>query len=121
MTKHRTNRARTSRGPESNPRVLGLSCERPLLTGAIGLVAGTVVGALFWLTRRAKPTLSKGTDELSRRAKKLKDSVSELAVEGYEKSQSAANLSPENLNLRREGQGSRTPDQNPLVIAESTA
>ena len=93
---------------------------RPILIGAIGLALGAIAGTVFSLTPEEKQMLGKRTGKLKEQANKLKDSVSALAMGGYDQAQSALKETSEALTVSGDGRSTKSVEENPLIINDST-
>jgi len=79
----RTKRAVTTRATNAGSSIGQLAREQPLLVAGVGFALGVALGALLPLTRQENELLGE-------QASRLKDSASELAMEGYEKAKAVA-------------------------------
>ncbi len=97
--------------------------KRPLLIAVLGLAFGAVVGSFLRLTPEEKQVLGERVGRLKDQANRLKNSVSEVAMEGYVQAKLASEDTVEAASnvLKDSGknQGARSVDQNPLVISDS--
>ena len=104
----RTKRAVSTRAANAGSSIGQLAREQPLLVAGVGFALGVALGALLPLTRQENELLGE-------QASRLKDSASELAMEGYEKAKAVAqktyDSAMENLKGSEEG-GSSTASSN---------
>lgn len=96
----RTKRAVSTRATNAGSSIGQLAREQPLLVAGVGFALGVALGALLPLTRQENELLGE-------QASRLKDSASELAMEGYEKAKAVAqktyDSAVENLKTSDEG------------------
>jgi len=109
---HRTNRG------------LGISQftrKHPLLIAAFGLAFGAVVGSFLRLTPEEKQVLGERVGRLKSQANKLKNSVSEVAMEGYVQAKQATEdtveAASEMLKDNKKSERQKR-DQNALIISD---
>jgi len=97
--------------------------KRPLLVAAFGLAFGAVVGSFLRPSPEEKQVLGERVGRLKNQANKLKNSVSEVAMEGYVQAKQATEdtveAASEMLKDSGKNQSARSVDQNPLVISDS--
>jgi ElaB/YqjD/DUF883 family membrane-anchored ribosome-binding protein len=104
----RSKRAVTTRATNAGSSIGQLAREQPLLVAGVGFALGVALGALLPLTRQENELLGE-------QASRLKDSASELAMEGYEKAKVVAqktyDSALESLKTSEEGGGSASSGQ----------
>lgn len=105
----RTKRAVSTRAANTGSSIGQLAREQPLLVAGIGFALGVALGALLPLTRQENELLGE-------QASRLKDSASELAMEGYEKAKAVAQrtyeAATENLKAAEEGSNGTSSGKN---------
>jgi ElaB/YqjD/DUF883 family membrane-anchored ribosome-binding protein len=102
----RTKRAVSTRAANAGSSIGQLAREQPLLVAGVGFALGVALGALLPLTRQENELLGE-------QASRLKDSASELAMEGYEKAKVVAQKTYDSAmeNLKGSEEGSTSSGQ----------
>lgn len=119
MPRGKKQTATTRANKATSSKITQFARKRPMLIATIGLALGALVGSLFSLTPEEKEMLGKRAGKLKDQANKLKDSVSELAMESYEQVQSGVKAASDTLTVSGNGGSTKSVEENPLVINDS--
>jgi len=117
MTKNTKATAAASAVDAHTPDIWRFADKRPLVIAALGLALGTLVGSLLRFMPGDRQVLGRRSPKLGQ-ASKLKDSASELALDGYDQARSML-ATTQHLPVGGVAHTERRADQNPLVISDS--